>query len=140
MTAPQVFALTASALWLKMFATAGVQAVVRLRSKRFARPEDAQAFGGAVDAPDHPTAVLGQAALRNDVENIPTFLCLLLGFVLLGPTPIQVGAHGALFVLARCVHTAAYLRPTQPLRNRAYVAGVAVTFSLVGHIVWLCVA
>jgi hypothetical protein len=45
-----------------------------------------------------------------------------------------------IFVLARIGHTIAFIRPTQPLRNRLYLVGVLVNLILAGHIVAAIVA
>lgn len=131
------FAITASTLWVKMFATMLMQGVVRLRANAFRRPEDAAYFGGREGVVgDPPLAALGQQALRNDLENIPMFLLLLWGFVSVGGDPSRVAAHGAVFVVARFAHTAWYLRPRQPNRNWSYSLGALTVLSLTGHIVY----
>ncbi len=138
MTSQTVFVLTASSLWLKMFAIAIWQAVCRLRSKRFRRPEDAAYFGkGQGEVGDAPGAIVGQAALNNDIENIPMFLIILLAYVWLGGKPLSSAIHGGVYLLARSLHTVWYLTPQQPHRNRAFGLGVLTTVSLVGHTVVL---
>lgn len=131
-----IAALVVCVLTTKMAAVALVQGVARLRTRRFRHAEDAVYFGagtGLVDDP--PLAVLGQHALQNDLENLPGFGLLLLSYALLGGSVTVTALHGALFVLARIVHTAAFLRPTQPLRNRAYSVGLLTTLSLVAFTV-----
>ncbi|PRP96244.1 MAPEG family protein [Enhygromyxa salina] len=136
----QAFALTIVALFLKMFATAFVQGVARMKSKTFAYPEDAAAFGGTAGAADHPLAERGQRALRNDLENIPMFSFLALAYVQLGCWETGVHVYFPIFVLARIGHTLTFLRPTQPLRNRFYLVGVLVCLVLSGHIVAMVLA
>ncbi|MEL6184992.1 MAG: MAPEG family protein [Myxococcota bacterium] len=137
MTALSVWTLTTALLWLKMTGVAMLQGVVRLRSGRFRRPEDAEYFGrgrGVVDDP--PLAVLGQAVLRNDLETVPLFLLLLLAFALSGASASGVAAYGGLFLSSRLVHTAAYLRPRQPLRNLAFGVGTLTTLTLSVHMAY----
>lgn len=74
--------------------------------------------------------------MRNDGENIPIFLFLAAAYVQLGCWEWGVLVYFPLFVLSRVVHTIAYLRPRQPLRNRAYRVGLAVMLALCEHIVW----
>ena len=132
----QAFALTTVALFFKMFLTAGVQGLVRVRSRTFVNPEDAAFFGRTPQAAaDHPVAERAQRALRNDLENIPVFLFLALAYVQLGCWEAGTLLYFPVFVLARALHTIAFVRPTQPLRNRAYLVGVLVSMILSGHIV-----
>lgn len=137
MTPFEAFACVSAALFLKSFATSGVQGVVRLRHRTFVRPEDAAFFGkGAAPAlQEHPLAERAQHVLRNDGENVPIFLALLLAFAHVDGRAVLLLGYGAMFVLARVVHTLAYLRPTQPLRNRAYIVGQLICFILIGHAV-----
>lgn len=129
-------ALTGVALFLKMFLTAGAQGVVRLRTRTFVNAEDARVFGRTTaSAADHPIAERAQRALRNDLENIPIFLFLALCYVQLGCWPGGVDVYFPLFVLARCGHTLAFVRPTQPLRNRCYLLGQLVNIALCVHLV-----
>lgn len=134
MTAWHAFTLTAIVLWLKMMAVVVIQGGARVRAGRYRRPEDARFFGrgkGKVD--DAPLATLGQAALNNDLENIPMFLLLLVAWIELGATGSEIALHGSIFALARCLHTIAYMMPRQPLRNMAFSAGMFMTMSVVLH-------
>ena len=140
MTALSVFALTAGALWFKMTTVAMIQGISRIRSNRYRRPEDASYFGGekgVVD--DHPLAILGQAVLQNDLETIPLFLLLLLAFALLGGDALPAALYSGAFVIFRLIHTAAYLRPTQPTRNRAFAGGVTASLILMSHVGYLAI-
>lgn len=133
--ATRALALTTVALYTKMFAVAGVQGWARLKHKQFVRPEDAACFGdGTPAAQENPLAALAQHTLRNDLENIPMFLFLALLHTQLSAAPQTMLLYGPAFVLARTVHTLTYLRPTQPLRNRAYVLGQLICMALCGHL------
>ncbi len=133
----EVYALCTVALFLKFFAVAAVQGLDRLRHRAFVRPEDAAFFGQGARpaAADGELAALAQNTLRNDLENIPFFLFLGLLYVHSGAWPTGALVYFPLFLVSRVVHTVAYLKPTQPLRNRAYLVGVAVLLALSGHIV-----
>ena len=131
------FALTVTFFVLKNTAVASVQGAVRLRRGHFTRAEDAAAFGnGAVAALEDPLVDRAQRSLRNDGENVPLFLLLL---HVLSLSPVRAGetaAFAVVFVLARAAHTAAYLRPIQPLRNRAYLLGALTTLALAVRVLW----
>jgi uncharacterized membrane protein YecN with MAPEG domain len=133
----QIYALIVVALFLKMFVVAGVQGIQRVKNKSFVRPEDAAFFGGGATplSEELPIVQRAQHTLRNDLENIPIFLFLLLSYIQLGCWPLGVFIYGSLFVFSRILHTIAYLRPMQPLRNRAYLLGLLVMFCLCGHLV-----
>ena len=120
------WALTAVYLSLKMFGNSLVQAYWRSKSKSFSRPDDAQFFGRGSRPKEEP-AIVGraQACWRNDLENIPMFLLLLLGFVLAGAPPLQVAVYGGLFAFFRTLHTLFYLNPRQPHRFLVFVCGSA---------------
>ncbi|MBX3247771.1 MAG: MAPEG family protein [Myxococcales bacterium] len=133
----EAFGLVVAALLLKLVATTGVQGVVRLRHRAFVRPEDAAFFGKGVAAleREHVLVERAQNVLRNDGENVPLFLALLLAFAHVDGRPTHVLAYGLAFVATRVVHTLAYLRPTQPLRNRAYVLGLGIMLALAVQLV-----
>lgn len=133
-----VYGLTAVALFLKMFVVILAQGRVRIRNRAYVHPEDAAFFGRGASpvAEEAPSVRRAQNVLRNDGENIPIFLFLAAAYVQLGCWEWGVLVYFPLFVLSRVVHTIAYLRPRQPLRNRAYRVGLAVMLALCGHIVW----
>ena len=125
-------ALVAIVTHLKLFVLAAIQGVTRLRHRRFVKPEDAAYFGrGARPADEeHPRVVLAQRAIANELENLPTFALALVAYAALrGPGPFALAVTGA-FLLARIAHSAFYVRPTQPHRNRCYVLGQLATFTL----------
>ena len=122
-------------LWLKMFANSLVQGAYRIRNKSFVRPDDAAYFGKGTEPiqEELPIVQRASACWRNDLENIPMFLILGLGFVRTegpaGPALIYFG----LFTVARIAHTILYLRPTQPWRNLAYQLGTLTTLAMIVH-------
>ena len=124
-------------LFLKMLAIGLVQGAARFRNDAFTVPEDARTFGRRAEAaPADPEMVeRGARCWRNDLENIPIFLFLGLGFVLSGGPPWWAGLYFTVFTVARIGHTFFYLRGLQPHRTLAYAAGLAVCFALAGQIV-----
>ena len=76
-----------------------------------------------------------QNILRNDGENIPIFLFLALTYVQLDCWETGTLIYFPLFVLTRIIHTFAYLRAIQPLRNIVYLVGIGVGFILSSHII-----
>ena len=63
------------------------------------------------------------------------FLILMFIYLLYDAWEQGVYVYCGLFVIARIVHTVAYLNPRQPLRNRAYLVGLVCTLATCGHIV-----
>ncbi len=136
-----VWALAGVVLFLKMFAIALYQGRWRLRTKVFTKAEDAARWGdGTVSERDVPEVERAQRAFRNDLENIPMFLILSFAYLLYDAWEQGAYLYIGLFVIARIVHTWAYLRPKQPLRNRAYIVGVLCTLAVAGHLVFEVVA
>ncbi|PKL03128.1 MAG: MAPEG family protein [Spirochaetae bacterium HGW-Spirochaetae-9] len=133
----KIYALTTLVLFLKMFAVAGVQGVNRIKNRTFVRPEDAAFFGGAAPAAaELPIVERAQNTLRNDLENIPLFLFLMLGYIQLQGPVLPLMIYATLFVSARIGHTLCYLTPRQPWRNLCYQLGLLMDFMLCGHLLW----
>ncbi len=137
----KAYGFTVVALFLKMFAVVLVQGYSRFQSNTFANPEDAAyaaSFGkeGAKVAEDDPLLQRATKTLRNDGENIPIFLFLAGAYIQLNCWEQGTLIYFPLFVLSRIIHTIAYLRAIQPLRNRIYLLGIVVMLILCGHIVW----
>ncbi|MCB9644387.1 MAG: MAPEG family protein [Myxococcales bacterium] len=131
----ELFSLFCILLFVKGFIVAGIQGYYRITTKIFVRPDDAAFFGKTEPATqEHPVVDRAQSALRNDLENIPFFLFLLIGYIQQGCWPQGIAIYGGIFVFSRVVHTAAYIRPTQPLRNRAYILGLLMSFLLCIHL------
>lgn len=125
-------------LFMKMFANSAVQGLTRFRSGAFAWPEDAAMIRGAHVAERDPELVeRASRCWRNDLENIPIYLFLGLGYVLSGGVPWWAAIYFGTFTVARVLHTIFYLRGMQPWRNIAYQVGLLVCFALAVHIVIL---
>ena len=133
------FALTVIVLFLKGFTLAGIQGINRLKSGVMVRPEDAACFAKQAPAAQELKIVeRAQNAIRNDLENVPYFLFLMLAYLVLhGPVlPLQI--YAAIFVLSRIGHSYFYIYPRQPHRNRVYLMGMLMSMILSGHLLWLC--
>jgi glutathione S-transferase len=131
MTEYQFYALTTVILFFKMFANSVVQGVGRVSTKTFVTAEDARFFAHAPPAPDEAPIVKRAAMVwRNDLENIPIFLFLGLIYVTLGCWPGGVFIYFTIFIIARILHTIAYLNGMQPWRTIFFTAGTAVCFAL----------
>ena len=125
-------------LFVKMFANSAVQGLTRFRTRSFAWPEDAAMIRGAQVAERDPELVeRASRCWRNDLENVPIYLFLGLGYVLAGGTPWWAALYFTTFTVARIAHTVFYLRGMQPYRNIAYQIGVLVCAALAVHIVVL---
>lgn len=135
----EYWVLATCALFLKMFVNSTVQGVVRVSNRAFVRPDDAAFFGRGAPPRERELPLVDRATQcwRNDLENIPIFLFLSLGLVLVGGSPHWVGIYSVLFVVARVLHTAFYLQPRQPHRNFAYVLGVSTTIAVGIHAIVL---
>ena len=77
-----------------------------------------------------PIVKRAAAAWRNDLENIPIFLFLGLIYVTLGCWPEGAYIYFSIFVVARILHTIAYLRGLQPARTIFYALGLCVCVAL----------
>jgi len=114
-----------------MSANSVVQGIGRLRTKTFVTPEDAQFFAHSPPAPDEAPIVKRAAMVwRNDLENIPLFLFLGLIYVTLGCWPGGAFIYFTIFVIARILHTVAYLNGLQPWRTIFFTLGTTICFIL----------
>jgi uncharacterized MAPEG superfamily protein len=131
MTEYQFYALTTVILFFKMLANSVVQGIGRANTKTFVTAEDARFFAQAPPAPDEaPIVKRAAAAWRNDIENIPIFLFLGLIYVTLGCWPGGVYIYFTIFIIARILHTIAYLNGMQPWRTIFFTVGMFVCVAL----------
>ncbi len=127
----------------KMWANSLVQGYVRLRHRQFINPEDAgivgQMIGHALPPATQEHALVQRAARcwRNDLENIPMFLLVALGYGLLGGSASWGAVYMGLFAIARTSHTVFYLSEQQPWRFLAYLLGMGAMIALSIHSLWL---
>eukprot|EP00276_Gloeochaete_wittrockiana_P019658 CAMPEP_0184337824 /NCGR_PEP_ID=MMETSP1089-20130417/6286_1 /TAXON_ID=38269 ORGANISM="Gloeochaete wittrockiana, Strain SAG46.84" /NCGR_SAMPLE_ID=MMETSP1089 /ASSEMBLY_ACC=CAM_ASM_000445 /LENGTH=148 /DNA_ID=CAMNT_0026663885 /DNA_START=47 /DNA_END=490 /DNA_ORIENTATION=- len=121
----RAFAISASALVLKVLAMGPLTARHRFRTNTFANPEDTKRTKGAVAVNNDVERV--RRAHLNDLENIPIFLAIAFVYVLTDPSPVMASSLFYTFVGARIIHTISYLNELQPWRALAYFAGVVST-------------
>jgi uncharacterized MAPEG superfamily protein len=119
-----VYAVSTAVLFFKMQGIGFYQGFVRTKSKSFSNPEDAKAFKGELSTQEHPDVERANKAYRNDLENIPMFLLMSLGYIML-TCPEKAGVICImLFTFARIMHTVTYLKGMQPWRTIAYAIGL----------------
>ncbi|XP_034048489.1 prostaglandin E synthase [Thalassophryne amazonica] len=111
-------------LVIKMYIIAIITGQVRLRKKAFANPEDALRHGGMQYYREDPDVERCRRAHRNDLENIIPFLFLGAVYSIIGPSLTVARFHFLVFLLARVVHSIAYLFVLRaPTRSLAYIVG-----------------
>ncbi len=124
-------------LWLKMLANSVLQGYYRFKNKQFVTPEDAKAFAGLIKQEvnpsyqEHPMVERLAKCWRNDLENIPMFLFISLGYVLLNGNAAFGLVCFIIFTVARVSHTFFYVTAMQPHRNIAFDIGLIATFVMV---------
>jgi glutathione S-transferase len=131
----RIYALTAIVLTFKMIAVSLAQGRGRVSTQIFTNPEDAQLFGGKLEATEAAAVQRASSAWRNDLENIPIFLILAWIYVAAGV--LSTGAfeiYCVVFVVARVLHTVFYLNAVQPWRTIAFTVGVAAMLALMIHL------
>jgi uncharacterized MAPEG superfamily protein len=127
----QFYALTTVILFFKMVANSIVQGIGRVNAKAFVTAEDARFFAQASPVPDEaPIVKRAIMCWRNDLENIPIFLFLGLIYVTLGCWPEGVYIYFTIFVVARILHTFAYLNGMQPWRTIFFTIGMTMCVAL----------
>lgn len=130
-------------LALKMWANSMIQAVGRFKNKVFVNPEDARVFGGLMktdinpSTQEHPLVSRASLCWRNDLENIPLFLLLALGYVLIGGSTYWGILYFSVYTVARVLHTWFYMAMLQPWRTLVYEVGAAATFLMAVHSVYI---
>lgn len=106
-------------------------------TKTTANAEDAAAFGATLTQQDPPEVARILRAHANAEASIYPFLALGLVFVLAGGTVAWAAVFFTIFVVARLLHSFAYLKQRQPLRTIAFAAGGLDTIAVMAAIVWL---
>lgn len=128
-TSQEVLALTVVALWVKAAALSLSQVGIRVRSKRYGRPEDARMMGYALAREDERIERLA-SAWRNELEATPSFLALAFSYVLGGGTAYPFGIICLCFVAARYAQGWAQFTLRQPHRTIAFLLGFAASIAL----------
>ncbi len=121
-----VFGLVTLALGLKALLLGAATAATRGRLKQFLNAEDAAWLKGAhVDPDPEAVARIGRAH-RNDIENLVLFAIAGGLYVAVGASPLAGLVYCGLFLLARALHTFAYLTARPLLRRNTYTLGFLV--------------
>lgn len=127
----EVLALTVVALWVKAATLSLSQVIIRVRSKRYGRPEDAQMMGYAPVEEDERIERLSRA-WRNEAEATPAFLALAFAYVLGGGTAFPFWIICVCFVTARYAQGWAQFTLRQPHRTIAFLLGFAGSTAMAG--------
>lgn len=134
-----IFAVVCSLLLVKAQVLGALTAATRGRLKRFINKEDAEWLGGEHVATDDERVQRIFRAHRNDLENLVPFFIGGLLFLASGASSTAGIAYFCLFLLARFLHTFAYLhdfevsRLKARLRNATYTLGWLVTIVMGLH-------
>lgn len=134
-----VYGLSVIVLFLKFCATITVQAMERLRHRRFRYAEDAAYWQGVV-GDDSERSARAQNLLRNDAESQLWYLALAGAYALLGAWPTGARIYFCGYVLSRLAHAYFLLAAKQPHRNRAFSLGVGILLTLALHVAYECVS
>jgi microsomal prostaglandin-E synthase 1 len=127
-----VYSVSMIILCLNILALWGYSGSVRAKEKVTLNEEDiATVSKEGTLAPDSPGVARVLRAHRNAADNILPFGILGLLFVLWGGSPLLTGIFCGVFVLARLLHTWAYLGAKQPLRTIAFAVGGLDTLVMV---------
>jgi glutathione S-transferase len=132
----RIYALTAIVLTFKMIAISLAQGRGRVSSQVFTNPEDAQLFGGKLEATEAAAVQRASSAWRNDLENIPIFLILAWIYVAAGLSTGAFEIYCVVFVVARILHTVFYLNAVQPWRTIAFTVGAVAMIALAIHLLF----
>lgn len=128
-----VFGLVVLVLGLKALVLGATTAATRGRLKQFLNAEDAQWLKGVHVNPDpEPVARIGRAH-RNDLENLLLFATAGALYVASGASQLAGLVYCGLFLIARLLHTFAYLAAYPQLRRNAYTVGFLVTAVMSVH-------
>lgn len=112
-----ICALLVLKLLLHAFAVGGARFV----RKSWATNEDAKLLGGSIERDSLVDRL--RAAHMNALENELPYIGIGLLFVLVGTPTIGIQAYGYTFLVARVVHSIAYVFGLQPFRTLAFGVG-----------------
>ena len=118
-----VFSLLTLITIAKLHSSSLIQAIARIRSKRFRHSDDAAFFGkqkGIANGVVSPLDQTGQRIWQNDIENIYPYLFIGITFSLSAPSVIVQITYFTLFLLTRILHSVFLVFPRQPHRNIFY--------------------
>jgi glutathione S-transferase len=129
-----MYALTAVILTFKMFAVSIVQGRGRLGTTIYTVAEDAELFGGKLEAEEAPSVQRASNCWRNDLENIPMFLILAGIYVAAGLSAGWFSIYCVTFLVMRILHTFFYLNAVQPWRTVVFTIGAVAMFAMAIHL------
>lgn len=130
-----LFAIACVLLLLKAQALAAATASMRGNLKKFVNPEDAVWLGGRhVDVDDERVQRIFRAH-RNDLENFLPFFAAGLLYLASGASTIAGAAYFLLFLVARFLHTFAYLNAMARARRNSFTLGWLTTIAIMVHMV-----
>jgi uncharacterized membrane protein YecN with MAPEG domain len=128
-TSQNILAYTVVALWCKAAVLSLSQVAIRVRSRRYARSEDARMMGRARAEEDERVNRLA-LAWRNETEATPAFVALAIAYVLTGGATYPMSITCAAFVVGRFWHGWAQFKLQQPHRTIAFLIGFAASLSM----------
>lgn len=129
----RIWAATAAFLFLKMLFNSFMQGYAAKRSRHYPFKEDAQLFGKGAAPTDAETDFHRRAntCWENDLENIPIFLFLFLGYALLGGDAACCFWYSVVFCGSRLGQAIFMMIGKQPHRTLAFLPGTVVCFCLI---------
>lgn len=128
-----IFGLALLLLGLKALVLGAATAATRGRIKQFINAEDAAWLKGThVELDSEAVARIGRAH-RNDLENLLVFAIAGAIYLAAGASEIAGIIYSGLFVIARLLHTFAYLSGRPLLRRNAYTLGFFVIAVMTIH-------
>jgi len=129
------YVAAAFVLFAKFVVMISLQGATRIRTKQFQYAEDAAHWNGNLVGEESDLIVRAQRVLRNDSEGQPYFFVFGAAYVALGGTPWAAWLYFPAYALTRLLHAWCMLRARQPLRNRAFGAGLVTLVALAAHCV-----
>jgi uncharacterized MAPEG superfamily protein len=133
------FALTVIILSLKALFLGAATAATRGKLKSFLNAEDAAWLSGSHVDPDPEVVARIGRAHRNDLENLLLFVACGLIYLLADGSARAGLLYCGAFLVARTLHTIAYLGRRPMLRRNAYTIGFLVILATSLHGGWLIV-
>lgn len=123
--------LSAGLLILKSYFSNTWTGLMKVRSGTVGAPED-RLFGAKKDAKpwealSHPLVMRAQRSVFNDQENIPLWFMTAVLFLLTGASGLEARNWFVPYVIARYLHTVAYLNEKQPHRAIFFILGGLLT-------------
>lgn len=135
-----VFAAVCALLVLKAQILGAATAATRGKLKKFLNPEDAAWLGGMHANPDDELVQRIFRVHRNDLENLLPFFVSGALYLASGGSPAAGMAYFGTFLIARYMHSYAYLARKPRLRRDSYTVGWLVTIVMAIHAAWNAVS